>query len=46
MLGTRCVLKVWGGYDGMDLGYKREGMYVGWGVVYDRAVHGECTLGI
>ena len=28
MLGKRGVLKVWGGYDGMDLGYKREGKMV------------------
>ena len=28
MLGKRSVLNVWGGYDGMDLGYKREGKMV------------------
>ena len=28
MLGIRGVLKVLGGYDGMDLGYKREGKMV------------------
>ena len=26
MLGKRGVLNVWRGYDGMDLGYKREGI--------------------
>ena len=28
MLGKHGVLKVWGGYDGMDLGSKREGKMV------------------
>ena len=28
MLGKRGVLKVWRGYDGMDLGYKQEGKMV------------------
>ena len=28
MLGKRGVLKVWGGYSGMVLGYKREGKMV------------------
>ena len=28
MLAKRGVLKVWGGYVGMELGYKREGKMV------------------
>ena len=27
-LGKRGVLKIWRGYDGVDLGYKREGKMV------------------
>ena len=49
MLGKRGVLKIWRGYDGMDLGYKGEGKWykkkVRQGVEYGRVVHGECTLG-